>query len=1089
MTHKRIYVVGLLIIVSSWFVVRSVLARPAESPPVPETATAALCNVPTGAGRLFRQTWPKIATLPDEPYLWQIANEAPPSHAAAITRPLGGEWRVEGWDLWQVGTEEGLSVAYETARDVGDGVIEGCMQFTSDITGVVPGGIIFRYQDLQNTYGVGFARIDDEVVFAVGKKVHGNSSLLMSTVKYDPTVPHPVKIVLRGRNIKVYIDGEPTPVFDLNDASFASGKIGYGTYSSSARFGPLWADLDCSTFEAGLSPIGQAVLGTLENPAFCGNQYQDLFIIRDVDSGRDAFEKMAAAIVNAKYEVDLTALTWEPSTMPVEQAGNIILQGLKPYNSGLKELYGRVVENPENYPEGMRVRILIGGTGSELGQTQNNVLDALQSITGTASVTTVGIPVYQEFKVGADTISWQIEVATFRNGFWSGHYSHAKMLVVDGHTVLARGYDPHNYYTRRDPVRYDMGLQVRGLAGFEAQTVFDFLWYGATLHPSGEHAPYNPNYPPPLTPPNIYVIEHAPQIWSHTVTTDTAVFSLYRDSMDKTSDDAILAALGAANDTIDLAQAVFTSDVWGAALPFEPALQDAILNRGVTVRLLTGPGGEAHQLFLGGNRRVAVRLWQALGSDANKFQVQVYPGTFPRIHTKALSIDGQFLIVGSQNWDNAAWGDGGVDLTEYNLGLDGGVSATHPAIQAYATYFQQEWDSTETHPPDWLPAGSDLAATVAQAEPGAVIWLADAPFVTTATVVIDKPLTLVGGGGVSTSLAAQGFTGPALRITSGDVTLAGLSLTNSLGYAVEIGDGGATPLDNLYIGGVLFADNALGGVQINVADGTPLTYTLENNTFVGGQVGVRLSGGGTEVGTRIIRNNLFSGQTLASIQLLTANDGGARYAYNLFDQCARAVGGICPEDWLDSATPFTPTASHNLLNLDPRFYDAAYGDYTLAADSPALDAGDPSSTTCYDTDDDGDGFIRSNIGAFGRAYPLSTTGYVSLQSPAAGAVINLTPALQWRWMQPISNTQPLTPTSYQVQVAANGQFHAPLADTTVAGYTYVFQSPQIENYYWRVGYTDTLAQTTIWTPARQFTTGYYIYLPVVVRSSQRLDQE
>ncbi len=1023
------------------------------------------CEIPEGAGRLFAEPWGLARVLPHSRYPWAITS---------------GDWLIStASELHQQGNNVGRNIAYETARDIGDGVIAGCMRFTSDINGVVPGGIVFRYQDANNGYGVGFARINGQVVFAIGRSVLGMPQVLAAVSGYDPTETHHVKIVLRGARIRVYLDGAATPVFDIRDAAFTSGKIGYITYSSTAVFGPLWADLDCSAFEGDLSPIGQAVLGALETPAFCSNQYQDLTMIQDMNSGQAAFARMAAAIANAQYEVNLATLSWHISDKKDIHAGNIILQGTDPYNSGLKELYRRVAQNPQQYLEGMRVRILIGGTGMILGQTHNEVLQALSTITNTASSTTVGIPVYQEFQAGADTITWQIEVATFRNEFWSFQYSHAKLLVVDGRTVIAGGYNVHNYYTEiEDEVRPDMGLQVRGMAGFEALTAFDTLWRDARIRSAVPGPAFDPHLPYP------YAIAHAPQIWSHQVATGTAVFSLYRDRRDKTSDNAILAALNAASATIDLTQTSFTSDVFGTKLPFEPALETAIRDRNVTVRLLMGSGEDIHRLTLDGNRRVTLRLWKALGSAADKFQVQMYAtGASGNTHAKALAIDGQFLIVGSQNWDHAAWGSGGVDLAEYNLGLDGGLMGTHPAIQSYQTYFEQEWTSLRTITPTWLLAGADLSAAVAQAAPGAVIWLDDAAFSTSATLIIDKPLTLVGGSGLSTTLAATG-PGPAVRITSGNVTLVGLALTNSQGYALEIGAGSGTPLDNLYIGGVLFADNAQGGVNINVAAGTPLTYTLENNTFVGGTVGIDLSGGGAAGGARLIRNNLFSGQTVAPVRLNTPDDGGVQYTYNLFDQCIRAVGGVCPEDWLVSATPFTPTASHNLINLDSRFHAAASGDYTLAADSPALDAGDPAATTPYDTDDDGDGMIRSNIGALGRAYPLAPTGYVALQAPAAGATVNRAPALQWQWVHPISSTQPLTPTSYRVQVAANGQFLTPLVDTLVSDYAYPFAVPHIGSYYWRVGFTDPALQN-IWTPARQFITGYSIYLPVVLRYSAR----
>ena len=90
--HKRICTLSLLIALGSLLAATSVLAQSGKEPWTPEMTASSLCNIPTtSAGKLFRQTWPKAATLPDERYPWQIANEAPPSRAFSIQRPLAGE--------------------------------------------------------------------------------------------------------------------------------------------------------------------------------------------------------------------------------------------------------------------------------------------------------------------------------------------------------------------------------------------------------------------------------------------------------------------------------------------------------------------------------------------------------------------------------------------------------------------------------------------------------------------------------------------------------------------------------------------------------------------------------------------------------------------------------------------------------------------------------------------------------------------------------------------------------------------------------------------------------------------------------------
>lgn len=657
-----------------------------------------------------------------------------------------------------------------------------------------------------------------------------------------------------------------------------------------------------------------------------------------------------------------------------------------------------------------------------------------------------------------------------------------KLLVVDGRTVIAGGYNVDNDYTDIGRRKDDMGLQVRGAVGFEAQTVFDSLWWGAKLHPSGARVP-NPWWL--VEPTNLYVIEHAPQIWSHTLTTDTAVFSLYRDSVNKSADNAIVAALEATQENINLLQVNFSRDVFGAggALPYEAPLLNAIRDRGVLVRLLTGYGDGFHKTFEA-NRNTVKKLSEDLGSHAHLFQVRIYPATH-RLHTKALSLDGQFLIVGSQNWNNAAWGDGGVDLAEYNLGVDGGSGpGQHAAIQAFDTYFDQEWNSPEVSIPPWVAADADLPAVVAAAPPYALLWLADASYTFTTPLVLDKPLTLVGGGSASTTLAAGGMVGPLVRITSGEVALVGVTLRGSAGYGIEIDAAAGQHLPAVTIADTVLAGNALGGVHIHAPGGAALTYTLENNTIVGGAVGLRLDLD-TPSAASMVRNNLFSGQSAMPVVIASDTVGSAQYRYNLFDNCTRAVAGVCPLQWYSATAILTPTAAYNLLNLTPRFVDAPNGNYTLRPDSPALDAGDPESTTEYDLDDDGDGLIRADIGAWGSTPWPTDTGRIVLQAPAAGAetgVYHIT--LRWRWQPPLAAAEPFTPSLYHIQVAAEGQFQSPLIDTgTVLTETYPIPFLARGTYYWRVGYTSTNVLTETWSMVRQLHTQYQLYLPVVLRSA------
>ncbi|MCP4360372.1 MAG: hypothetical protein GY796_20380 [Chloroflexi bacterium] len=163
---------------------------------------------------------------------------------------------------------------------------------------------------------------------------------------------------------------------------------------------------------------------------------------------------------------------------------------------------------------------------------------------------------------------------------------------------------------------------------------------------------------------------------------------------------------------------------------------------------------------------------------------------------------------------------------------------------------------------------------------------------------------------------------------------------------------------------VLFKDNALGGVLVEgLISGSPLNYTIENNTFVGGQHGIRINLLEEQTISSTIRNNIFFDQSAAPIKIDSTADGGVEYSYNLFSSCGQVSGGVCgATDWYDGTLSPASDAHDNLLNLDPEFTNPVEDNYTLQPGSPAIDAGDP--TTVNEMGFDGYIPQRTDIGAF-----------------------------------------------------------------------------------------------------------------------------
>jgi hypothetical protein len=261
------------------------------------------------------------------------------------------------------------------------------------------------------------------------------------------------------------------------------------------------------------------------------------------------------------------------------------------------------------------------------------------------------------------------------------------------------------------------------------------------------------------------------------------------------------------------------------------------------------------------------------------------------IHAKTLSIDGKMLIVGSSNFGPGAWHRGplyysAINLSEYNIAID------DPQVtQQYNTYFNDMWDNG-----DWpnlvvvKPDGPNAiqnAVNLAQSHDILVL----APGIYQESVLIDKPLKLYGsrlGGVVIFPPIGQ----PGIRVTSSDVEISYLIVVGGTEYAIELIDSSPNSLENVVIRKVIFEDNDLGGVLIEgLIPGSPVNYILENNTFINGQQGVKINILEEQAETAIIRNNLFWGQSTIPIKIDSTTDGGVDYGYNLFNNCARAVGG------------------------------------------------------------------------------------------------------------------------------------------------------------------------------------------------------
>jgi RHS repeat-associated protein len=152
--------------------------------------------------------------------------------------------------MTQNSTADQINLAYETEVDLADGIIQTCLQLTeTPPPGIIPHGIVFRFQDLDNFYGVGFS---DHNNLILGRMRNGTPEPLIAPISgFTSTDPHHFKIVLEGDRVQVYValEGQSYPTTPQIDVSIPellteirTGKVGIGTYAVRAEFGPVWVD-------------------------------------------------------------------------------------------------------------------------------------------------------------------------------------------------------------------------------------------------------------------------------------------------------------------------------------------------------------------------------------------------------------------------------------------------------------------------------------------------------------------------------------------------------------------------------------------------------------------------------------------------------------------------------------------------------------------------------------------------------------------------------------------------------------------------------------------------------------------------------
>jgi phosphatidylserine/phosphatidylglycerophosphate/cardiolipin synthase-like enzyme len=335
------------------------------------------------------------------------------------------------------------------------------------------------------------------------------------------------------------------------------------------------------------------------------------------------------------------------------------------------KLYKKIKADPQSYPRGLTVRILLGNypviSNLEWG---SQIWDAL------GDLREAGVE-----KMVDPQIGWRLEIANYAGVY---PHSHTKFLVVDGRLVMAAGFNYGYLHFAKDHPSgkgydlLDLGLVVLGPVGQDVLGVYDDMWNGADqVHCENLNPPDGSDWRDTCqelkaTP------SHLPEVLRAYLPPEGNAnsFSLYRSIAYKLGDEFIATSLAAASESIDMMEVNFSLEMIcmlnlvfpdvctiDNALPWMDAVLDAIENNGAKLRVImenTNSNGMENRVA----GRVLLDELERRGLSDHA-ELRFYSG---KIHAKSVLFDDQFLIIGSQNMHYSSWGERG--LNEFSVSTD-----------------------------------------------------------------------------------------------------------------------------------------------------------------------------------------------------------------------------------------------------------------------------------------------------------------------------------------------------------------------------------------------------------------------------------
>ncbi|KPK13385.1 MAG: hypothetical protein AMJ56_02080 [Anaerolineae bacterium SG8_19] len=450
----------------------------------------------------------------------------------------------------------------------------------------------------------------------------------------------------------------------------------------------------CSEDE--LDPVERAglekLLGGGTRPAgaevpYCRNQFDRIIYTPNPEAEysdqqitkNGGFDQVSALVEGAEYEVLFNVMQYV-ETKAEPSPGRILVESIG-------KLYQQVKDNPEDYPRGMTVRILLGNYPIIANFSWGDqIIEVIKDLKW------AGIE-----KMVDPEIGWRVEVANYPGVY---PHSHNKMLVVDGKLAGGLGFN-YNYihFTKDHPSGegddlFDLGMTVTGPVAQDAITHYDDMWGGADQIHCEDLTLTDGQWQDTCQEVKA-TNDHVPEVLRAYLSPegDTSAFSLYRSEKFNEADDFIAASLAASTKSIDLITANFSLDIQCIihllfpgfctledSTPYIDAILEAVEKNNTKVRVIM-ENANSYGLE---NRVTAMVIYPELVKHGLDDQVELrfFNG---RVHAKSGLIDDALLIIGSQNFQYSAWGKGG------GLGENMITTSDPDAIAEYKKLFEFKW--------------------------------------------------------------------------------------------------------------------------------------------------------------------------------------------------------------------------------------------------------------------------------------------------------------------------------------------------------------------------------------------------------------